>query len=202
VKAKDIMTTPVITVTRDTGIKELARILIEKNISGVPVIDGKGALVGIVSEADLMPLEAVPTPEAMLMPVPRTRPPRTVSDIMQSEVIALPAEADVSWIAQTILKNRVKRVPIVSRERVVGIVSRQDLLRVLAADDREVQIRVQSLLHEEAEVIGLFAVDVKDGIATLTGPEDKRSRKLADRLARAIPGVIEVVFAEELVPSR
>lgn len=137
VKVREIMSRPVISITPATTVKEAARTLVEHGISALPVLDDRGELVGIVSEADLMPLEAGPDPLSQATPLAPSAgtTPRRVVEVMTKSVITVAAGSEVSQAARAMLGARVKRVPIVHGRRVVGIVSRRDLMRVIARDD-------------------------------------------------------------------
>jgi CBS domain-containing protein len=197
-RAKDIMTTPVVTVTRDTHIKDAAALMVERAISAMPVVDEAGDLVGIVSEADLIPLELTPDPRSHILPTPRRHGPvpRTVGEVMTTRVVALQESADVAEVARLMLRAQVKRIPIVSDARVIGIVSRRDVLKVLARSDAEIVAELRELLDEEIEMLGRFVAEVEDGVVTLTGPDERPSRRLAELLARSVAGVIDVQFRD------
>ena len=114
--ARDIMTHEVISISPTSTVRDAARLLSEYNISGVPVIDRAGRMAGIVTEADLISKEG-----------------ETVRDIMTEKVVAVEATTPVDRIAQILTSNRFKRVPVVRDERVVGIVSRADIVRMMAS---------------------------------------------------------------------
>ncbi len=122
---------------------------------------------------------------------------------MTREIISLAEDADVAAAARLILERHVKRIPIVSDGKIVGIVSRRDILKVLARTDDEIQIELRDLLDDEIAVMRDFRAEVSGGVVTLRGPEDERERRLAVLMARSVPGVIEVRFADEaLSPQR
>lgn len=114
--AKDIMTTKVVTVKPSTSIAEAARLLVRRKISGVPVVDEKDKtkIVGILTEADLLaaPAEA-----------------KTVSDVMKKRVVSVSPDTPVDEIADLLVKKKIKRVPVVDAGKLVGIVSRIDVLK-------------------------------------------------------------------------
>lgn len=197
-RARDIMTTEVVTVGPTTPVKAAAALLVERGISAVPVVDEDGALLGIVSEADLVGLETDLDPRAHVIPPSHHERyvPATVQEIMTREVVAASEDADAAELARLMLERRVKRIPIVSGNRVVGIVSRRDLLRVLARSDEAIRGEVEELLDDEILMIGRFAVEVSNGVVGLTGPHDPASRRLAELLARSVPGVLAVRFAD------
>src|SRR5689334_11266166 len=108
--ARDIMSRRVITIHPSATIQEAARLLSDYNISGVPVVDAGGAMVGLLSEADLI-----------------AKSGDTVADIMSRRVISVDEETPVDEVAQVLTSHRFKRVPILREDRIVGIVSRADI---------------------------------------------------------------------------
>jgi CBS domain-containing protein len=197
-RVRDVMSSPVVTVPPSMRLKEVANLLVEREISAVPVVED-GALVGIVSEADLVPLELAPDPRAHLAPLPEPPPsvPQVVAEVMTTEVVALPEDADAAEAGRLMLQRRVKSIPIVQGPRVVGIVARRDLLKMLARGDREITGELEALFGEELGTPGPFRITVRDGVVELSGPADATERRLATLLARGVPGVVEIRFAEE-----
>ena len=113
--AKDIMTKPVTTVKPSTTPRELAKIFTDHNISGVPVLDTRGKLTGIVSDGDIL-----------------TRKGKRVSSLMSKRIISVREDAPVEEIANLMTAHKVKRVPVLRGEKLVGIVSRADIVRAIA----------------------------------------------------------------------
>jgi CBS domain-containing protein len=198
VRVSDVMSSPVVTVAPGAHLKEVADLLVNHEISAVPVVE-EDELVGIVSEADLVPLELAPDPRAHLAPVrqPPGDVPSVVAEVMTREVVALPESADAAEAGRLMLERRVKSIPVVRGRRVVGIVARRDLLKVLARGDQEIARDLQALLEEELGVPSPYRVAVRDGVVELTGPADPAVRRLATLLVRGVPGVVDVCFAEE-----
>ena len=197
-RVRDVMSSPVVCVPPDMALKEVANLLVRDGISAVPVVE-RGELVGIISEADLVPLELAPDPRAHLIP-PADLPghlPKVAGEAMTREVVALAEEADVAEAGRLLLERRVKSIPVLRGRRVVGIVARRDLLAVLARRDQDIARDLEALLASELGAPSPYRVTVKDGSVTLTGPTDPTSRRLAGLLAREVPGVIEVRFHEE-----
>jgi CBS domain-containing protein len=190
-RIKDVMSSPVMTVTPTTRIKQAAAMLVRHGFNAVPVVDN-GELVGIVSEADLLPLESSPDPRAHVLrwPPPVGSTPQLVGEVMTREVLALPPDADAADAARLMLDNGVKSIPVVLGGRVVGIVTRRDLLAVLARSDHAIRVEVERLLAEELG--GHPRVEVTDGVVTLSGFNTGRETDLAGLLARTVPGVVEV----------
>ena len=113
--AKDIMTRDVITVSPLSSVENLAKILAQAQISGAPVIDIKGRVLGIVSEADIIGKRG-----------------RQVKSIMTKKVISVSEETPIEEIASLIDSHRIKRVPVKLGDKLIGIVSRADIVRALA----------------------------------------------------------------------
>jgi CBS domain-containing protein len=128
VKVREIMSCPVFAVTPDSSIKEAAQVLVEHGISALPVLDANGALVGIVSEADLVPIPGA------------DQRPTAVAEVMTRQVLSVRAQSEVSQAARTMLDAGIKRAPVMSGRKVVGIVSRRDLVRVIARQHDAVQL--------------------------------------------------------------
>jgi CBS domain-containing protein len=198
VRVREVMSSPVVTVPPGMPLKEVARVLVKRGISAVPVVDN-GALVGILSEADLVPLELVPDPRAHLAPLPEASQTasRIASEAMTRDVIALPEEADVADAGRLMLERRIKSIPVLRGRRVVGIVARRDLLEVLARSDEEITRDVEALLAADLGSPCPYRVMVRDGVVDLTGRPDPVDRRLATLLARGVPGVLEVRLDEE-----
>jgi CBS domain-containing protein len=192
------MSSPVVTVPLDMPLKAVAKLLVDRGISAVPVVDS-GGLVGILSEADLVPLELAPDPRAHLAPCSETpaSASRVASEAMTRDVVALPEEADVADAGRLMLERRIKSIPVLRGRRVVGIVARRDLLEVLARSDEEIARDLEALLAAELGSPSPYRVSVRDGVVDLTGPPDPVDRRLATLLARGVPGVLEVRLDEE-----
>jgi CBS domain-containing protein len=192
------MSSPVITVPPDMRLKKVADLLVTHGISAVPVVDD-GELVGLVSEADLVPLELTPDPRAHLAPL--ADPPvdllRVAAEAMTRTVVALPEDADAAEAGRLMLERRIKSIPVVRGRQVVGIVARRDLLKVLARTDEDIACDLEGLLAAELGAPSPYRVTVRDGIAQLTGSTDPTSRRLATLLARNVPGVVAVRLDEE-----
>jgi len=148
--AFDVMTTSVVTVGPDTQLRKIARLLLEKNISAVPVVDEAGAVIGMVSEGDLLRFSAKDRSERRdwwlallaqgesLSPqflATLRSPTSTAREIMSAPVVTVGEHTDISEIGKLLETYRIKRVPVVRDGRVIGIVSRADLVRALAMQE-------------------------------------------------------------------
>ncbi len=118
--ARDVMTAPVVSMTPDRPLTEALRLLLDQSISGLPVIDDEGRVVGILSEHDI--INFVLDGQASNT---------TVAEAMTTDVVAFPPEAPVESLANCFLSKRLRRVPVVEHGRLIGIVCRRDVLREL-----------------------------------------------------------------------
>jgi CBS domain-containing protein len=167
--AADIMTQPVITVTPETKIAEAARLMLQHRISGLPVVDGKGAVIGIVTEGDLLRRSEIGTErhrprwvELLIGPGRLARDyvnahARTVSEVMTESVASVAPHDMLPDVVGLMEKRHVKRVPVIENGRLVGIVSRANLVGALvhtltrtaaadaAANSSDAQIRERIL---------------------------------------------------------
>jgi len=196
VKITEVMSRPVISVTPETTIKEAAAILVDRGLSGLPVLDAVGTLVGIISEADLLEIEARPDPRSQATPMGPTAnsAPVLVGEVMTRDVVMVADTAEVSQAAKLMLDHGVKRLPVVRDDHVIGIVSRRDLVKVIGRPDNELQAATHQRLHES----GVFSVgdkvEVHDGVATIQMRASPRDRGLAESIALGVPGMLEVRF--------
>ena len=197
VKVTEIMSQPVITVTPETGIKTAAELLVMHGISALPVVDSTGRLVGIVSEADLIALEARPDPRSQATPLAPTAgtTPRHVADVMTRDVVTVTAHSEVAEAARAMLNSDVKRVPVMSGRRVVGIVSRRDLVKVIARTDGRIEGEINSRLADLGLATAGPMVRVTDGVATVLVDHQGAARRLVESVVLQVAGVLEVRFA-------
>jgi CBS domain-containing protein len=117
-KAKDIMTTDVLAVAKDADIYQAIRTMVQNNVTGLPVIDEDGTLVGIVTERDVL----------RLLYEVEDRPGR-VEDFMTEAVVAFDQEVDIETVANGLAGNPFRRVPILHEGKLVGIISRKDVIK-------------------------------------------------------------------------
>ncbi|HEY3336364.1 MAG TPA: CBS domain-containing protein [Candidatus Limnocylindrales bacterium] len=206
-RVQDVMTRSVISVRPETPLRDVARVLGEHRISGVPVVDEAGALLGVVSEADFL-VEAQGGPAVRRSAIARlfgwgggTGTPgerhyaSTASELMTSPVITIGPDELIPTAAGLMTRERINRLPVVDDGKLVGILTRADLVRTYVRTDDEL---AQSIRDEVlANTLWLdpkdFEVSVADGVATIRGSVDRRSS--ADMIARTavlVPGVRDV----------
>ena len=147
-KAKDIMTKEVISVKPETTIEELARLLMKQQISGAPVVDDKGKIVGIVTENDLISKNSrlhiptilrlfdayIPLGTSKMESDIRKMAASTVEDICTKEIITVDEEASVEYIATIMTEKRIHILPVVREGKLVGIIGKKDLIKGIAAE--------------------------------------------------------------------
>ena len=149
-RTRDVMSSPVVTVAPDTHLKDVAATLVEHGINAVPVVEDGDRLVGIVTEADLLTLEAALTPGARPGSLAAGKgPPHTAGEVMSRSVYTLTEDTDATEAARLMLRHRLKSVPVVAGDRVVGIVARRDLLRLVARGDNDIRADLQHRLQEQ-----------------------------------------------------
>jgi CBS domain-containing protein len=211
-RARDVMYRAVATTTPETTVEDVARLMINLRISGIPVLDSNGQLVGIVTEGDLLRRAETGTE--------RRRSPwsewfsansrlaaeyikshaRRVEDIMTPEVVSVGQSATLGEIAELMETKRIKRVPVVHDGKIVGIVSRADLLQVLASggaasanedSDRLVRDRLLAELRKQEWAKAAESnVVVSHGVVHFWGTVGSEEERKALRVvAENIPGV-------------
>jgi CBS-domain-containing membrane protein len=212
-KASEIMTYPVITVTPETSIAEAARLMLQHRISGLPVVDAKSAVIGIITEGDLLRRgETGSAPhhpwwlQLLLGPGRLAKEytlahARKVGEAMTGDVVSVTPKTDLRDIVQLMNKRRIKRVPVIEDRKLAGIVSRANLVRALvkalvkkpARPLSDHEIRTAILDATTAEPWGpRFAIDVevKDGFVDIYGTiTDEGERIALQVLAENVPGV-------------
>lgn len=215
-QAKDIMTTKVTTVTPGTGVKDIASLLAESGISAVPVVDAKQKIVGIVSEGDLLRRHELHTERRRswwldLFDTGAGRATDYVkahgqhaADVMSPKPVVVAADTPVQEIADLLERRRIKRVPVVQDGKLIGIVSRANLIQALAmqepstvttsTDDQTIREQILKTLHDDVGIAtSALNVIVENGVVYLWGMADTAAqRQAAEVAAENMPGVKRV----------
>ncbi|MER6530004.1 CBS domain-containing protein [Streptomyces sp. NPDC001508] len=199
----DVMTHTVAAVGPRAPFKEMVRLMRDWKVSALPVIEGEGRVVGVVSEADLLPTEELrDDPDVGYL---RLRRPAdlakaeavTAADLMTSPPVTVRADATLAEAARVMARARVKRLPVVDDLQLLqGVVSRTDLLKVFLREDddiaEEVRREIVSYLFLPPSAV---RAEVRDGVVTLSGTvSDTSLLPVAARLVRAVEGVVDVEF--------
>jgi CBS-domain-containing membrane protein len=221
--ASDIMVREVITTDPRASVSQVAKQLADNDISALPVVDEAGRVVGIISEADLMRrrelgsekvrpwwLEAM-TPAVTLAEEFARSHGKRVEELMSNRVVSATEDASLNEIASLLEKHHIKRVPILKDGKLVGIVSRSNLVQALASTKGEMVTAAQTDHMVRAEIVTRLAeqqwtdfgernIIVVNGIANLWGLVGSPSeRKALTALVEGVPGVTEV--RDEMIPA-
>ena len=187
----DLMTRRPTAVHQGTSVKEALVLLDRHHITSLPLVDGAGHVLGVVSEADLIRDQLAADPRAHLdeYDVPADRP-ATVSDVMTRQVVSVHPGADVQEAVELLTSTAVKSLPVVDDHgRLVGVFSRSDVVRVLARSDDELTAEVDSLMTALGHPDWL--VEVTQGVVSVSGPTSPGDRALARAAAASVAGVVE-----------
>ena len=222
-RAIDVMVHDVATVRPDTDVADATKLLAEHDVSALPVLDQDGNLIGILSEADLIHraeigtekhrswwLEAVTGATTLAEEFAKSHG-KKVGEVMTTGVISVTEDTPLSEIAALFERRRIKRVPVVKDGKLVGIVSRSNLIQALASAvghidqhdeaDRQIRLQLLSKLKEQPWTgFGDRNITVSDGVVHLwglVGSEAERKALLA--LAEGVPGV--ALVSDEMIPA-
>ncbi|MCM1973028.1 CBS domain-containing protein [Streptomyces sp. G1] len=207
----DVMTKPVVTVTPATEFKEIVAAMERWKVSAVAVIEGEGLVVGVVSEADLLPKEEFHEHRPGIIEQMRrlgdTGKAGSVraEELMTSPAVTIRPDATLPQAARLMAERHIKRLPVVDADGTIkGIVSRADLLKVFLRSDDELATEIHHEVIRQLFPVSqeTVKVDVTHGIVTLTGQvRDAHRIPLAVRLAQAVEGVVSVHNRLEVLPS-
>jgi CBS-domain-containing membrane protein len=193
-RARDVMTSPVVTVRSGTPAKETVQLLVTHGFTALPVVDDDDRLLGIVTEADLLRNRFLPDPRALISddrPEPTPPAASTVDEMMVADVVAAGPDRHIAALSTLMVDRHLRTIPIVDDGRVVGIVTRLDLLRTIARDDDMIARDVGHQLATAGRQH--WDVTVVDGVVTLRGDgADDAESHIATVIAGAQPGVVGV----------
>ncbi|MFH7597902.1 CBS domain-containing protein [Streptomyces racemochromogenes] len=195
-KVADLMTDEVVSAAPGTAFKDVAKLLAQYDISGVPVLDDEDRVAGVVSQTDVL-AHAGPGSDAPPGDGTPARP-TTAGEVMSAPAVTVSADTTAADAARLMTRRGVERLPVVDEEdRLVGIITRRDLLRMFLRPDSEIRRRVQEVLRDVAGVpAGDVEVHVVDGIVTLEGLVPRRSQ------LPALLGLVERLDGVVAVASR
>ena len=216
-KASDVMVTSVVTVGPAMPVRDVATLMLERHISGVPVVDAQRRVLGIVSEGDLIRRPELETDRPrsawlnlFLSPEDRARDfvkthGRTAGEVMSHPALCVAAQAPLAEVVKLLERHRIKRLPVLERGVLAGMLTRTDLLRAMLAHqalpetgvphaDGEIRERIMATL-DSADWGGgaIVNVQVVEGVAHLWGTVDSDDERRALRVAvESVPGVKSV----------
>lgn len=215
-KAADVMTPRVITIRPTATIESAIRLMLQDDLSGLPVVDAQGVLVGIVTEGDFLRRAEIGTDrrrprwlEFFMGPGPLAAEyvrshARTISDVMSPDVITVEEQADLRDVIEVMEKHGIKRVPVMREGRMVGIISRSNVLRPLsqllrgqnASENTDTTIRMKLLAELAGQSWASLRnanIVVKDGVVDLYGVIfDGREREALRVAAENVPGIKQI----------
>ena len=217
-RARDIMTTDLVTVPPDLPVESLATLMAERHVSGVPVVDADGQLLGLVTDGDLMRRLSAKEdkPASFFAALLGSNADQALSyarahgrragDLMSRSLATVTEDATVEEVAHILETKRIRRVPVVRDGRLVGVVSRADLLRAVMApvhagpaaeaSDPRIRRAIYAAMAEQPWISARFVFPmVKDGVVTFHGFLGSQEALAALRvLAEGVDGVKQVVF--------
>ena len=193
-RVSDVMTTSVVTVDRITPYKEIARLLAEHRISGLPVVKMGRVVVGVVTEADLLAAQANTArslrsgARRTWWPHGRQHPALTAGELMTAPAVTIGPGATIPAAARLMNTHHVRRLPVVDEQgRLLGVISRRDLLSVFLRPDEDIAEDIRKVLDEIVSAApGEASVSVRNGIVTLTGTLDPKTGPHGDLIPLAI----------------
>lgn len=198
---RELMATDPARVQATSPLMAAVRVLADRGVSALPVVDDEGRVVGILSEADVLRLQITEDPRAHLAGIPDPPPwPRTVETVMTPEPVCALVGSDVSTVAMMMADTGWKSLPVVDdHDRLVGMVSRSEVIRALSTSDTEIRRR---LVHE-FEQLGRreWTVRVQDGVVSVLGAASARDAALARAVAATAPGVRRVEVGDMASPG-
>lgn len=206
-RVRDVMTTSVVSVGPSTPLKEVARLLVDHRISGVPVVDPDGRVLGLVTEADFLVKEQAGegSPHRrfgwLLGESTETRAQAgkfaatNAGEAMTAPPITIEPDQSITEAARRMSERRVNRLPVLENGKLVGIVTRADIVRVYVRSDADlVQTVREDVLRRMLWLDpAAFVVEARDGRVSISGSVGRRSTAaMTERFIRMVPGVVDV----------
>ncbi|GHF72149.1 hypothetical protein GCM10018790_57490 [Kitasatospora xanthocidica] len=198
---ESVMTSPVVLVSPETGFREIVTLLSEYDITGVPVVDPEGRPLGVVSEADLLRTLAAQEDPGSLLPAPESAQAGpdgevTAEDLMTTQPVCTTPGTSVVAAARTMSRHGLKRLPVLDEEgRVIGMVSRGDLLRVFLREDMVIRREIVEEVLGRIEGVSPaeIGVEVTQGRVVLSGTvPEPHLVPIVLNLCRSVDGVVSV----------
>ncbi|WP_394437000.1 CBS domain-containing protein [Streptomyces sp. SGAir0957] len=196
----DVMTHTVVAVGREAPFKEVVALMKQWRISALPVVEGESRVVGVVSEADLLPKEEFRDADPDRREQARRRADLakagavTAGELMTSPAVCVRPDATLAEAARTMAHRQIKRLPVVNAENMLeGVVSRSDLLKVFLRADEDIAEEVSRTVVAYLFPGQHVTVTVREGVVTFGGTLRNRNLvPVAARLARAVEGVVDI----------
>ena len=208
-KVSDVMTRGAVSVPPETRLRELAHLLNDRRISGVPVVDEDGRCIGVISETDLL-VKQLSRSVSRRLPLEwilgdhhdpaelRRRSATTVGEAMTSPAITIEADRPLREAAALMIDDQVNRLPVTEAGRLVGVLTRADLVRAYLRLDAEIEAHVREDVLRRTMWLDPagFDIDAREGIVRIAGQVDRGSTaRIVEKLIGVVDGVIEVQSA-------
>ncbi|MFI1798764.1 CBS domain-containing protein [Streptomyces sp. NPDC020379] len=208
----DVMTQTVVAVSRGAAFKEIAKTLAQWHVSAVPVLEGEGRVIGVVSEADLLSKQEYKDRDPSRVEQLRhldelvKAGAATAGELMSTPAVTVHGSATLAEAARVMAHKGVKQLPVVDEQGMLaGIVSRGDLLKVYLRDDEDIarEVREEVVAHFFRNTEPTVGISVVEGVVVLSGRlPDAAMVPLVARLVRAVEGVVNVDLRLDTPPAR
>lgn len=188
---REVMTSPVVTVDPGTSLKKAMCLLDEHDITAMPVVDAAGHLVGVVSEADVLrdSLLADRRRHQRLVDITAPAVHLAVTDVMTHLPVCVAPDDEVARAVELLVDTQIKSLPVVQHGHVVGMISRRDVVRVLARQDELIEAEVDEALRRAGVEC---TVQVDDGVVELGDADGPSAARVAQGIAARVRGVVGV----------
>jgi CBS domain-containing protein len=196
VLVREIMSSPAYSVHEDASLADALSLLATSKVTGLPVVDADGRVVGIITEADLLKADLEPDPRAH-MRTARHSPESSlalVSQVMTAHPHTVREDTDVAEVAHTFASTSWKSVPVVRGDRLLGVVSRSDVIRAMDRSDQDIAGDIQRTLSETG--LKAWHVKVAGGVAHISGSGSSRELEAVTSIAQSVMGVRHVTLQE------
>ncbi|GAB49882.1 CBS domain-containing protein [Mobilicoccus pelagius] len=188
---REIMTAPAVNIHAEAALDEAITLLASKRITLLPVVDDADHLVGVISEIDVLRRAVEPDARARASRLPDSPPlPVHITEIMTTDPVTTTEGVDVADLVDVFITTSIKSIPVVRGQRLVGIVSRSDIIRALWRSDEELHDDLVSVFADYGQQT--WSIDVEHGVVTVRGTGSARDRDVAVAIARSVLGVRRV----------
>ena len=189
---REIMTSPAYSVLEDASLEEALKLMATARVTGLPVVDAGGRVVGIISEADLLKADLEPDPRAHARPSKQASESHlaTVGQVMTVHPHTVREDSDVAELAHTFATTSWKSVPVVRGDVLLGVVSRSDVIRAMSRSDTDIAVEITRTLAETG--LKGWHVEVVDGVVHVAGTGSERERGAVGSIAQSVKGVRHV----------